>query len=95
MESTVAGVAVMSARLAVDNTRPEEAGLLSDLTPAPAVQRKLDAAARAIRLAIARVEAAREATEPGTDAELRCDEALEPLGEARDKMEWRVDHMGD
>jgi hypothetical protein len=54
----------------------------------PTVQKRLNAAARAIRQAIAATDAARQAAELDTDAKLRCDEALEELEIALRRMEW-------
>jgi hypothetical protein len=54
----------------------------------PAVQKKLNAVARAIKRAIVATEAAWRAAKPDTDAELRCDEALAGLEIALRRMEW-------
>jgi hypothetical protein len=54
----------------------------------PTVQKRIDAAARAIKRAIGAVDAARQAAEQGTDADSRCNEALEALETARYYIEW-------
>jgi hypothetical protein len=54
----------------------------------PAVLKKLAAAARAIRRARGAVEAACQATDEGSDADIRCCDALEALESARYYIEW-------
>lgn len=55
----------------------------------PAVQKKLDAAARAIKRAIAATDAAYQESALDSDADLRCDAAIKALDEALDYVEWQ------
>ena len=54
----------------------------------PAVQQKLDVAAAHLRCSRNALEAAREEAEEGSDAELRCEEALQDLEGALFHAEW-------
>jgi hypothetical protein len=54
----------------------------------PAVQQNFDAAAGAVRQAIAAVDAAYLAAAEVTDAELRCEETLQFLKCALAALEW-------
>jgi ParB-like chromosome segregation protein Spo0J len=74
----------------IDNVVSADAVTLArdDLGITPEVQEHLARAAQAIREAIAAVEAALEATREDSDADHRCNEALQDLEGALFHTEW-------